>query len=115
MAKSTVNNTQPFWIDIVLIYRDEKTKKEHQEKHHCKSMTEVLAKIISWQNPKIKGAKLMRVKFYEFFGNIVISTYKSNEFNLLPKYTEALESAKEMWQNEEKAQLRNDKIDSIVE
>lgn len=113
--KATANNTQPSWIDIVLIYKDYGTGKEHQEKHHCRNMTEVLAKIIAWQNPKMNGASLMRVRFYEFFGSKVVKSLKSHEFKQLPKYTEALEAAKEMWENEDKAKERIDKIDSIVE
>jgi GMP synthase PP-ATPase subunit len=97
----------PKFTDVVIVYKDLETGKEHQEKDHYKleedhDKNRFLKSLVGFENPKIKDKVILkRVRFYEFFGNKVKESFSRQEFNQIDGYSDMLEVKQKEWKREE--------------
>ena len=90
--------------DVVIVYKDLETGKEHTQKDHFKveNRDKMLKNLVAFENPKVKDrARLVRVKFYDFFGTKVKESFGAGQFNSIEGYSDVLKEMQFRWKREE--------------
>lgn len=94
--------------DVVIIYKDLTTGKEHTQKDHFKleDRDKMLSRLVNFENPKLKDRVLLsRVKFYGFFGTKVKESFSRVEFGEIKGYSDKLHEMKKAWKRDEDIDL----------
>lgn len=94
--------------DVVIVYKDLTTGREHSRKEHFKvgKRDKMLKNLVAFENPKVRDrARLIRVKFYDFYGNKVKESFGAGQFSSIEGYSDVLKEMQFRWKREEDIDL----------